>query len=67
MTVAEQIRAVPLIDRIMMETTLDTIRSWAKAGFRPPKVAFNLSTGRLRDRGIVSVARELQDIGVQFI
>lgn len=65
MPVAEQIRAVPLIDKIMMERTLHTLKRWHAKGFRPPKVAFNLSAGRLQEKSIVETSRLIQNLGIE--
>ena len=65
MDIAEQIRAVPLIDKLMMDKTYSALVHWKEQGFKPPKIAFNLSAGRLRDNSIVEAARNIQKLDVQ--
>lgn len=65
MHIAEQIRAVPLIDKVMMDRTFATLEHRIDNGFKPPKIAFNLSAGRLRDNSIVKAAQSIQDMGIQ--
>ena len=61
MHVAEQIRIVPMIDQMILDKTRSVLRDWRDAGFVPPKVSFNVSSGQLQDRSIVDVARSLLD------
>jgi diguanylate cyclase (GGDEF)-like protein/PAS domain S-box-containing protein len=63
MTVASQIRVVPLIDRMMLEKTRDVLARWREAGFVPPKISFNVSSGRLRDPEILHAARRIRSEG----
>lgn len=62
---AEQIRAVPLIDRAMIEKTTSLAQSWKQVGFCPPRLSFNISADRLRDQDMVSSTKALRDLGVQ--
>ncbi len=66
MPIAEQIRAVPLIDKLMVERAAAIVDEWMAGGLTPPKMSFNLSAGRLREHGIVSEMRSLQDKGIQI-
>jgi len=65
MPVAEQIRAVPLIDRIMVERTVEIVDSWSQQGFVLPKMSFNISAGRLREHSMVGAVRVLQQQGIK--
>ncbi|MEM9247348.1 MAG: EAL domain-containing protein [Pseudomonadota bacterium] len=65
MPIAEQIRAVPLIDRMMVERTIEIVDMWGENGLTPPKISFNLSAGRLREPAIVDAVRALQERGIQ--
>ncbi|MEM9320703.1 MAG: EAL domain-containing protein [Pseudomonadota bacterium] len=64
MPVAEQIRAVPLIDKMMVEKAVEVVEDWHAQGFMLPKLSFNVSAGRLREHAIVSNVRILQERGV---
>lgn len=61
--VAEQIRVVPLIDRQILEKTRHILSDWRRKGFIPPKIGFNVSSGRLRDIEILQAARQIRDDG----
>ncbi|MFK7868115.1 MAG: EAL domain-containing protein [Roseobacter sp.] len=63
MDVAEQIRAVPIIDQMMLEKSHEILSWWRENGFVPPKISFNVSSGRLRDPEILNVARRMQETG----
>jgi diguanylate cyclase (GGDEF)-like protein/PAS domain S-box-containing protein len=65
LSVAEQIRVVPLIDRMMLAKTEAIVDEWAAAGFLPPKISFNISAGRLQDGRLARAARGLQRRGVR--
>lgn len=62
--IAEQIRAVPLIDSLMVERSVSVISDWGIHGLNLPKVSFNVSPGRLRDSSLVSAVSDLQKRGV---
>lgn len=64
MPVAEQIRAVHLIDSMMVEKAGLAIAEWMSDGFRLPKISFNVSAGRLRDPSLVSAVKGIQKFGV---
>lgn len=61
--VAEQSRLVPMIDRQILEKTRGILSGWRRSGFVPPKVSFNVSSGRLRDVEILQAARQIRDDG----
>ncbi|MEM6886670.1 MAG: EAL domain-containing protein [Pseudomonadota bacterium] len=63
--VAEQIRVVPLIDQIMMEKTCGILARWRDADFIPPKISFNVSSGRLRDPEVLNAARRILKEGTK--
>lgn len=59
MRVAEQLRIVPEIDRLMMEKSRAALARWRDRGVRVPKISFNVSSGRMHDPDVVSLAREM--------
>ncbi|WP_172841145.1 PAS domain-containing protein [Rhodovulum sp. P5] len=59
MHVAEQLRLVPEIDRVMMEKSRDALARWNDAGLIVPKISFNVSAGRMHDSSVVALAREM--------
>ncbi|GAA0310232.1 EAL domain-containing protein [Rhodovulum strictum] len=59
MNVAEQLRIVPDIDRLMMEKSRATLARWRARGLFVPKISFNVSSGRMHDPDVVSLAREM--------
>ena len=59
MQVAEQMRIVPEIDRIMMEKARGAMARWREAGLIIPKISFNVSSGRMHDPDVVSLARSM--------
>ncbi len=63
--IAEQIRATAAIDEMILRKTKTIVANWREAGFTPPKISFNVSTGRLRDPGIALSASALQAQGIQ--
>jgi diguanylate cyclase (GGDEF)-like protein/PAS domain S-box-containing protein len=63
--IAEQIRVVPQIDRMILAKTEAVVDRWAAAGFVPPKISFNISAGRLQDSNLAHAARGLQRRGVK--
>ncbi|MEM8571576.1 MAG: EAL domain-containing protein [Pseudomonadota bacterium] len=68
MHIAEILRVVPDIDAQMMAKTCEAVKVWRRQGFTLPKISLNVSTGRVRDPDVVSVARSLaaEDIQVAF-
>ena len=52
---------MPLIDQMILHKSREVLRDWREAGFVPPKVSFNVSSGQLQDRGIIEMARSLLD------
>ncbi|WP_172327014.1 PAS domain-containing protein [Mangrovicoccus sp. HB161399] len=61
MHVAEQLRLVPEIDRIMMLKSRDALKRWRAKGLVIPKISFNVSSGRMHDPDVVDMARSLLD------
>ncbi|MBZ4021669.1 hypothetical protein CKO11_04240 [Rhodobacter sp. TJ_12] len=59
MHVAEQLRLVSEIDRIMMQKARDALGRWRAQGFVLPKISFNVSSGRMHDPDVVLLAREM--------
>ncbi|SDJ21849.1 EAL domain-containing protein [Aliiruegeria lutimaris] len=57
--VAEQLRLVADIDRIMMEKSLEALGRWRKRGLEVPKISFNVSSGRMHDPGVVALATQM--------
>jgi len=56
MHVAEQLRVVPEIDRIMMEKARRSLDRWRASGLVVPKISFNVSSGRMHEPDVVSGA-----------
>lgn len=59
MGVAEQLRLVPEIDRLVMAKARDALRHWQAQGVKVPKISLNLSAGRLQDPDLISLACEM--------
>jgi len=59
MHVAEHLRLVPDLDRIMMEQCQIALLKWAREGLILPRLSFNVSAGRLEDPPIVEMGRML--------
>lgn len=57
--VAEQLRVVPEIDRIMLEKSHLILERWQEEGIVIPKISFNVSSGRMKDPAIVSCAKDI--------
>lgn len=53
--VAEDINALPTLDHLVLETALADRRRWVAAGLRVPRVAVNVSMGRLRDERLIEM------------
>lgn len=65
MHVAEQLRLVPDIDAMMMRKAQEALRRWTSQGLFLPRISFNVSSGRVHDGDVVSVARALAAGGTQ--
>ncbi|MFD2174122.1 PAS domain-containing protein [Rhodobacter lacus] len=61
MHVAEQLRLVPEIDRVMMEKSRGALARWRARGLKVPKISFNVSAGRMNDPDVVQSARSMVD------
>ncbi|ARE38629.1 diguanylate cyclase/phosphodiesterase (GGDEF & EAL domains) with PAS/PAC sensor(s) [Rhodovulum sp. P5] len=59
MDVAEQLRVVADIDRLMMEKSRDALARWRKEGLVVPKISFNVSSGRMHDPDVVALASDM--------
>ncbi|MGP3698837.1 sensor domain-containing protein [Rhodobacter sp. NSM] len=59
--VAEQLRIMPEIDRLMMEKSRAALAGWRHAGLCIPKISFNVSSGRIRDADVVALAQEMAE------
>ncbi|EIE50623.1 diguanylate cyclase/phosphodiesterase [Citreicella sp. 357] len=59
MQVAEHLRIVPEIDRIMMLKARDALDFWQADGVFIPKISFNVSSGRMRDPDVVALGRQV--------
>lgn len=59
MHVAEHLRIVPEIDRMMMLKAGGALARWREAGVCVPKISFNVSSGRMQDPDVVSLAAEI--------
>lgn len=57
--VAEDINALPLLDHLVLETALNHRLRWAAAGLLVPRIAVNVSMGRLRDERLVDALKTM--------
>ncbi len=57
--VAEDINALPILDHVVLEAALKQRLNWAAAGFLAPRIAVNVSMGRLRDERLISLLRAM--------
>jgi len=62
MHVAEQLRLVPDIDRIVMEKSWDVLSRWRAQGLIVPKISLNVSSGRMHDPTILAFAAKFAEI-----
>ncbi|TDX31835.1 PAS domain S-box-containing protein/diguanylate cyclase (GGDEF)-like protein [Rhodovulum visakhapatnamense] len=65
MHVAEQLRIVAEIDRIMMQKARGALERWRAQGLVLPKISFNVSSGRMHDPDVVSLARSMVGSGTK--
>jgi diguanylate cyclase (GGDEF)-like protein/PAS domain S-box-containing protein len=61
MHVAEQLRLVPEIDRVVMEKSRGALARWRAQGLFVPKISFNVSSGRMHDPDVVRAARAIAE------
>ncbi|WP_444452872.1 PAS domain-containing protein [Rhodobacter capsulatus] len=61
MHVAQQLRLVPEIDRVMMEKSGEALAFWRAQGLHVPKISFNVSAGRMHDPDVVRAARAIAE------
>ncbi len=59
MHVAEQLRLVPEIDRVVMERARESLAFWRERGLIVPKISFNVSSGRMHDPDVVQAAQTI--------
>ncbi|WP_444463408.1 EAL domain-containing protein [Rhodobacter capsulatus] len=59
MHVAQQLRLVSEIDRVMMEKSAEALAFWRARGLHVPKISFNVSSGRMHDPDVVRAARAI--------
>lgn len=57
--VAEDINALPILDHLVLEIVLTHRLNWIAAGLRVPRIAVNVSMGRLRDERLVDMLRTM--------
>lgn len=57
--VAEDINALPTLDHLVLETALTHRLGWIAAGLSVPRIAVNVSMGRLRDEHLVDMLRTM--------
>ncbi|MBS1182534.1 MAG: Chase sensor-containing diguanylate cyclase/phosphodiesterase [Proteobacteria bacterium] len=57
--VAEDINALPVLDHLVLETALAHRARWIAAGARVPRIAVNVSMGRLRDERLIDMLRTM--------
>lgn len=59
MEVAEDINVLPTLDHLVLETALAHRQRWCAAGLRVPRIAVNVSMGRLRDEHLANMLRAM--------
>ncbi|CDX23420.1 conserved hypothetical protein [Mesorhizobium sp. ORS 3359] len=57
--VAEELNVVSLIDRTILEQTLENFRRWSLDGLNIPRVSVNVSARRLEDKDLIKGLRKL--------
>jgi len=58
--VAEDISALPVLDHLVLETALADRRRWVAAGLRVPRIAVNVSMGRLRNERLIETIEAMR-------
>ncbi|OCP18968.1 hypothetical protein BC361_00940 [Ensifer sp. LC54] len=58
--VAEEINALPAIDRNIVEMAYADFTAWRRAGLTVPKISVNVSSRRLRDPSLISDLRAMR-------
>lgn len=64
--VADDINVLPVLDHLVLQTALADRARWIAAGLRVPRIAVNVSMGRLRDEGLIDMLQTL-DFGPGMI
>lgn len=59
LNVAEELNVVSLIDRTILEQTLENFRRWSLDGLNIPRVSVNVSARRLEDKDLINGLRKL--------
>lgn len=57
--VAEDIGALPVLDHLVLDRALADRRRWLAAGLRVPRIAVNVSMGRLRDERLIEMVEAM--------
>ena len=65
MSVAEQLRVVPEIDRQIMEKTLGALKRFGACGIEVPKISLNASSERLHDPDTIDLAHKIASQGTR--
>jgi diguanylate cyclase (GGDEF)-like protein len=60
MKIAEELNVVGMIDRMILEQTLQNFNEWSAAGLHVPKASVNVSARRLHDEQLIKSLRELK-------
>ncbi|MFW2544265.1 EAL domain-containing protein [Primorskyibacter sp. 2E107] len=63
--VADQLRIVPDLDGIMLRKAGALLKDWRAQGLIIPKIAFNVSSGRMRDPEILDAAEAILSCGTK--
>ncbi|MEM6381369.1 MAG: EAL domain-containing protein [Pseudomonadota bacterium] len=64
-SVAEQMRVVQDLDRMMFEKAIDVLGQLQRDGISVPKLSFNVSAARVHDPHIIQSVRDLQTNGTR--
>jgi diguanylate cyclase (GGDEF)-like protein len=59
LNVAEELNVVSLIDRTILEQTLENFQRWSLDGLNIPRVSVNVSARRLEDKDLINGLRKL--------
>ncbi|WP_176518613.1 EAL domain-containing protein [Rhodobacter maris] len=59
MPVAEQLRLVPELDRIVMQKSAPVLERWREKGLIVPRISFNVSSGHLHDPEVLCAAQRM--------
>ena len=59
MSIAEELNVVGIIDRMILEQTLEWMNTWRAQGLLLPRASVNVSGRRLREEGLIKSLRKL--------